>query len=102
MRAYPYTWYKLPGRLHHKPTTLRAKPPSPRSEVETSVPYLSKVLIGQNKQRAKKSPLFTASALEHRLVRGAEENLSSSYLKFQKLGTERDRERERAYNIEYA
>lgn len=67
---------------------LRAKTPSPRSEVETSIPFLSKVLIGQNKQRAKKSPLFTASALEHRLVRGAEENLLSSL--FSKV---RDRER---------
>lgn len=57
---------------------LRAKDPSPRSEVETSIPFLSEVLIGQNKQRAKKGPLFTASALEHRLVRGAEENLPSS------------------------
>lgn len=73
---------------------LRAKPPSPRSEVETSRPFLSKVLIGQNKQRAKKSPLFTASALEHRLVRGAEENLQSSYLNLQDLGTEREMEKE--------
>lgn len=75
---YPYTWYKLPGRLHQQLYQVRAKASSPRSEVETSVPYLSKVLIGQNKQCARKSPLFTASALEHRLVRGAEENLSSS------------------------
>lgn len=76
---------------------LRAKASSPRSEVETSIPFLSKVLIGQNKQRAKKSPLFTASALEHRLVRGAEENLLSSYLNSQKLGTERDRDLEDIY-----
>lgn len=71
---------------------LRAKAPSPRSEVETSIPFLSKVLIGQNKQRAKKSPLFTASALEHRLVRGAEENLLSSLFSKIQVGTERDRE----------
>lgn len=76
---------------------LRAKASSPRSEVETSIPFLSKVLIGQNKQRAKKCPLFTASALEYRLVRGAEENLLSSYLNFQKLGIERDRDLEDIY-----
>lgn len=79
---------------------LRAKASSPRSEVETSIPFLSELLIGQNKQRAKKSPLFTASALEHRLVRGAEENLPSSlFLKVR----DREREREReTYNIEHA